>query len=241
MSRVLGSADVVEQPRRLRFSRQKGWQQVRVWRGTKSACAAYAAVLAANRSVEDIDLVAAGAAHEVVAGYAGDGSGADAGGALNEVWEVVYEKAQKSLDAADFMAALGASRGDWVEKANKAIEAGTAAAMSADSGTPQQIKDYLDLRLIGTDSVTIFVPVVTQTISLATETNVRASHTGVGQAWSTANIPAPPTFLYQLPSGWEWLKNGPSIITVPRGFNLVQRWDGAQKWSKVLYNGTAVP
>lgn len=240
--KVIGQA-LVPQPDIRKYDRSRGWMTVKTWKGTKAEIEAQMKRLELDFEVESFEPRRNGAVWELSAVYnssnSSGGSGSDA--ILSETWEGDFEKVTRMLAAADFLSALGAARAAWIEQANLAIDQGKGVALRDDNGTPDALKSYIELRLTGTDSYVVFVPVLTRTLRLPSDSTIRASHSMTGKAIPTSSLPVPRNAIMAVPSGWEWLVNGPQVVQVPKGYNLVQKYDGARSWSKALYGGSSIP
>lgn len=73
------------------------------------------------------------------------------------------------------------------------------------------------------------------------KTALRASWTGVNTVVSLASLGVPSGILSNLPSGWEWLYKGASVVASGRGYTMTSEWLGADEWATIYSGGTWVP
>jgi len=236
--RILGSQEVIEQPKRKRMVRGKGWQTVRSWQGTRAAIEAFKTSADLDDS-EDVQISTSRGVStlEATFPYDADNEASRDPGEMEEVWEVDFQELQKPIGTHTFLNDLGSTRAAKLAEADAAIADGTAAALLAAGTTAASIKKYLRLRLTGIDTYVVFSPVVQRTIKCGRRVDVKAASAGVGSVVKTSSLPAPKDMLYVVPSSWEWLKQGPKVQQVPGGWQIIESWVGAEKWMADLYSG----
>ena len=231
----------------MRYTPIRGWQTVRIWRGSPEAILGlvpYVAYAAINiEVVPDPPYTQL----RVTYGLLDDGSQPSDPNHVTSLWTLQGNDLEKSLwehpkvvavlDAMDD-AGLAQFRQDIAA----ALEKHTPPSLASFSSNATLVAFYREL-LRGTESFNVSQYVLRHTQTVPPNSNVKPSLTNVGKVFSTTLLSTaesiPGTILFTLPDG-SWLKRTPTVEQTGNGkFQITQEWWHAIAYSPFLYE-TAV-
>ena len=236
MTEILGSPEAIPKSTKRQWDRRSGEKIIQPYEGADSAILALynnlkAAAEASRSSATDTISYDPGrgkAMLEVV--YTGDGIA---------VYEMFANELSKSVMQAPYFATTDpALTAVQIEEVSVAFRSGLT---SSDAGFAGKQAELLQLMNLGTEEFNVSQWVVRSTQICSWASTVTASFENVNRVVSAPDIAGSGTIINALPVG-EWLYKSPIIRTDgPKRWVIVREWWGADKFSRALYGGTAIP
>lgn len=173
---------------------------------------------------------------------------------LNVRWELDGDVVEKDLRTKESLfkplSTDDGTRARWIALADEAIENATTEDLLNDGGTPDCIKTYINLRLLGTDTYYYPVYVVRKITTVGNGSARKAAMDGILQVTKESPVKTKAVNLnsraakpkFDVPEGLEWLKMPPDVSEIGRNkYAIVEEWYGAEQHSGTLYEGGSGP
>lgn len=178
---------------------------------------------------------------------------------VSAVWEVKPERIWKDIRSHSYFTQSEVLASD-IARCDRCIENGTGYNF-AGAGIPEVMKRYYAMRMAGIEQYPEDAIKITQTIQCWVESPIEINWAGIHQVTTIEAINPPNKILGKLKllpkiaswlsvdpptpewttGAWEWIKETPEARFEGLKMAIIYAWIGAERWSKVLYNGSWDP